>query len=76
MKKLPIGPFSQIRSHIYIFLTWIAPIYLKTSIHIAGTCFERNMSRNFNIGLSFCFMVCRIRDFDKNHKKSQRLPVF
>ena len=26
------------------------------------------MSQNFDIGLRFCFMVCRRRNFEKNHK--------
>ena len=36
------------------------------------------MSQNFDLGLiiSFCFMVCKRRDFEKDYKKSQKLPVF
>ena len=31
------------------------------------------MSQNFNIGLSFCFIVCRRRHFGGKIKKSQKL---
>ena len=34
------------------------------------------MSQNFDLGLSFGFMVCRRRDFEKDYKHSQKLPVF
>ena len=49
---------------------------LKTSIHVPGVCLEGSMSQNFNIRLSFYFMVCRKRQFTKITKKSQKLPVF
>ena len=51
-------------------------IGLKTCIHIAETCFEGSVSQNFDIGHSFCFIVCRRRKFGKFDKKSQKLPVF
>ena len=34
------------------------------------------MSQNFDIGLSFCFIVCRIWKLEKIYKKLQKLPVF
>ena len=34
------------------------------------------MSEIFDIGLSFCFIVCRRWKLEKNTKKSQKLPVF
>ena len=34
------------------------------------------MSQNFDLGLSFCFMLCGRRHFEKKYKKSQKLPVF
>ena len=34
------------------------------------------MSQNFDLGLSFYFMLCRRRHFEKKYKKSQKLPVF
>ena len=49
---------------------------LKTSIHVTEVCLEGSMSQNFNIRLSFCFMVCRKRKFTKITKNSQKLPVF
>ena len=48
-----------------------ALIGLKSFIHIAETCFEGSMSQNFDIWLSFCFVVCRRRNigkYDKIHK--------
>ena len=53
-----------------------APMYLRTWIYIAEICLEGRVSQNFDLGLSFCFMVCRRRDFEKKYKKSQKLPVF
>ena len=39
---------------------------------IAEICMEGIVSRNLDLGLSFCFMLCRRRDFEKeiqtNHK--------
>ena len=44
---------------------------------IARICMEGSVSQNFELGLSFCFMVCRRRNFEKkNTKKSQKLSVF
>ena len=34
------------------------------------------MSQNFDIGLSFCVMLCRRWDFEKIGKKYEKLPVF
>ena len=53
-----------------------ALIYLKTWIYISKICLEGSVSQNFDLGLSFCFMVCRRRDFEKEYKKSQKLLVF
>ena len=53
-----------------------ALIGLKTCIHTAETYFEGRVSQNFDLGLSFCFIVCRRREFGKYNKKSQKLPVF
>ena len=41
---------------------------------IVEICLEGRVSKNVDKGISFCFMVCRRRDFEK--KKSQKLPVF
>ena len=35
-----------------------------------------SVSQNFELGLSFCFMQCRRRHFEKKVQKSQKLPVF
>ena len=34
------------------------------------------MSQIFDIGLGFCFMLCRKGNFEKIYKKTQKLPVF
>ena len=54
----------------------IAAFCLKNCIYIAEICMEGSMSQNFDLGLSFCFMVCRRKHFEKKYKKSQKLPVF
>ena len=54
----------------------IAPISLKICMYIAEIYMEGSVSQNFDLGLSFCFMQCRRRHFEKKYKKSQKLPVF
>ena len=34
------------------------------------------MSQNFDIELSFCFIVCRRWKLEKKYKKLQKFPVF
>ena len=51
-------------------------MYLRTWIYIAEICLEESVSQNVDLGLSFCFMVCRRRGFEKDYKKSQKLPGF
>ena len=53
----------------------IALISLKPCMCIDGICMEGSMSQNFELGLSFCFMVCRRRNLGKNTKNSQKFPV-
>ena len=43
---------------------------------IAEICMEGRVSQIFDLGLSFCFMLCNRRHFEKKYKKSQKLPVF
>ena len=61
--------------HVYFLimdiLLIIALISLKTCMCIAGLCMEGTISQNLELGLSFCLMVCRRRNFEK--KKSQKL---
>ena len=47
---------------------------MKIAIHVAETRLEGRVSQNFDIGLSFCFILCSRLNFKK--KKSQKLPVF
>ena len=39
---------------------------MKTVIHRAETHREGSMSQNIDIGLRFCFILCRKMDFQKN----------
>ena len=34
------------------------------------------MSQNFELGLSFCFMVCRRRNFEKKIQKFTKVTLF
>ena len=49
---------------------------LKTAIHVSKTNLEGRVSQNFDKGLSLNFIACRSGGFQKNTKKSQKLPVF
>ena len=53
----------------------IAHISLKICMCIAEICMEGSVSQNFDLGLSFSFMQCRRRHFEKKVQKSQKLPV-
>ena len=54
----------------------MAFIFLKTCIHVAEVCLEGSVSQNFDIGLSFCFMLCRRWNFGKMTKNNKSLPFF
>ena len=66
--------------HVYFLnmhiLLIIAPIYLKTCMCIARICMEGSVSQNFDLGIWFCFMLCRRWNFENKYKKTQKLPVF
>ena len=75
---LRIGKYSF---SIYIFLNKhnslnIRLTCLKMAIHVSETHLEGRVSQNFDIGLSLYFIACRSGGFQKNTKKSQKLPVF
>ena len=36
---------------------------MKIAVHVAETHSEGRVSQNFDIGLSFCFILCRKMDF-------------
>ena len=61
--------------HIYFFkhefLTYCA-ISPHETLHTAEICLERCVSQNFDIGLSFCFMVFRKRNLWKKCKNSRK----
>ena len=42
---------------------------------LAEIYLEGSMSQNFDIGLGASFMVCRRRDFEKNHKSYPFLVI-
>ena len=54
----------------------IALISLKTCMYIAGIYMEGRVSQNFELGLSFCFMVCRSRNFEKKNTKIHKSYLF
>ena len=54
----------------------IALICLKICMCISQMCMEGNMSQNFDLALSFYFMLCSRRHFEKKYEKSQKLHVF
>ena len=47
----------------------MAHIFLKTCIHVVEVCLEGSVSQNFDIGLSFSFMLHRRWKFEKNDIK-------
>ena len=55
--------------HVYFFNMDIslikALICLKTCMCIAEICTEGRVSQNFDLGLSFCFMPYRKRNFER-----------
>ena len=53
----------------------ISLICLKICMCIPEICMKGSMSQNFDLGLSFCFMLVRRWNFGEKYKKSQKLPV-
>ena len=55
--------------HVYCFKMNISLIItricLKTCMYIAEICVERSLSQNFDVGISFCFMMYRRRKLEK-----------
>ena len=51
-------------------------IIMKIAKHVPEIHWEGRVSHNFDKGLSFCFILCRRVDFQKDYKKIQKLPVF
>ena len=49
---------------------------LKMAMHVYETHLEGRVYQNFDIGLSLNFIACRNGGFQKNTKKSQKLPFF
>ena len=49
---------------------------MKIFIHSAEICFEGSVSQNFDIGLSFYVMVCRIWNFGKKNAKNHKSYPF
>ena len=54
----------------------IAHICLKTCMCIAEICMTKRVSQHFDLGLSFCFMPYRKRNFERKYKNSQKFPIF
>ena len=66
--------------HVYFFnmdiSLIIAPIRLKICMFIAEICMKGSVSQNFDLGLSFCFMLCRRRNFEKKYQKITKFTRF
>ena len=54
----------------------IALICLKIWMYIPYMYMEEILSQIFDIGFSFCFILCRRWKLEKKYKQSQKLPVF
>ena len=54
----------------------IALICLKIGMCITQMCMEGSMSQNFDLGLSFYFMLRRRRHFEKSTKNHKSYPFF
>ena len=52
------------------------PKSLKFLLHVGETHMEGRVSQNFNIGLSFCFIVSRISFFERKLKKNTKVTRF
>ena len=73
MKKTKGLPFNCAKDsekhifHIYFLNMDISLIMtitgMEIAIHVAETHLEGRVSQNFDIGLSFCFIVCRRLNF-------------
>ena len=67
---------------MYIFFNMdisliIALISLEMCIPVYKVCMEGRVSQNVDLGLSFCFMLCRRWNLKKkNGKKYQSFPFF
>ena len=66
--------------HVYFFNMDISLIIALTSLKIcmciAEICMKGRVSQNFDLGLSFCFMQCRKRHFEKKYKNHKSYPFF
>ena len=52
-------------------ISLIVPLkFLNVDIHVGETLMKGSMSQNFDLDLSFCFIVCRKWHFAKKMKKS------
>ena len=53
----------------------IVLVIQKMCMFLAEIYLEGSVSQNFDIGLGASFMVCRRRDFEKNHKSYPFLVI-
>ena len=49
---------------------------IKIAIHVSETSLEEKVSQNVDIGLGFCFILCRRLNFAKNTKNHKSYPFF
>ena len=58
------------------YLTYYSTYLLENLYVYSLDVYGGRVSQIFDIGLSFCFIVCRRWKLGKKYKKSQKLPVF
>ena len=66
-------------SHIFFqhgYLTYCSTYVLENLYVYSLDVYGGRVSQNFDIGLSFCFIVCRRWTLGKKYKKTQKLSVF
>ena len=82
LERITISPTRipfPVLGHIYFlnmdFSLIMALICMKICIQMLRSA-SREVCQNFDIGLSFCFMVCRIRNFENKKKKITKVARF
>ena len=73
--NLKINIFHVYFSNMDISLI-IALICLKMCMCVAEICMEGCLSQSFDLGLSFCLMLCISRHFEKKVKKITNVTRF
>ena len=57
------------------YLTYYSTYLFENMYVYCCDMYKGKLSQNFDLGLSFCLMLHRRRNFEKNYRNSQKLPV-